>query len=104
MLLESTLQLTKTAVYGRYEFVRKDAEELDLTDAYPVNPDLNINALTLGVNRILTTVKRTDLRAGVQGTLNFSSSLLQNLYGTAPAAVEVYLRISPSIIRMRPVR
>jgi hypothetical protein len=104
VLLESTLQLTKTAVYGRYEFVRKDAEELDLTDAYPVNPDLNINALTLGVNRILTTVKRTDLRAGVQGTLNFSSSLLQNLYGTAPAAVEVYLRISPSIIRMRPVR
>lgn len=104
ILLESTIQLPKTAVYGRYEFVRKDAEELDLTDIYPDNPNFNINAFTLGVNQILTTVKRTDLRAGVQGTMNFSPNFLQNLYGTAPVAVEVYLRISPSIIRMRPVR
>jgi len=99
-LLESTLQFSKTAIYGRYEFVRKDAEELDLQGAYPGNPNFNINALTLGVSRIMAAVKGTDLRAGVQGSVDFSPTPLQKLYGTAPASVEVYLRISPSLIRM----
>jgi hypothetical protein len=99
-LLESTLQLSKTAIYGRYEFVRKDAEELDLQNVYPANPNFNINALTLGVSQILTIIKRTDVRAGVQGSLNFSPGPLQTLYGAAPASVEVYLHISPSLIKM----
>ncbi len=94
-LLESTLQLKKNAVYGRYEFVRKDAEELDLQNTYPANPNFNINALTLGVNRILATTKNTDLRGGLQGTLNVSPGTLQSLYGATPLGFEVYIRISP---------
>jgi hypothetical protein len=93
-LLESTLQLSKQAVYGRYEFVRKDAEELDLHAQFPANPNFNINALTIGTSRILATVKHTDLRAGLQGTLNFSPGQLQSLYGTAPVGFEVYLRLA----------
>ena len=100
VLLESSWQMHKTAVYGRYEYVRKDAEEFELTDAYPANPNFNINAFTLGVNRQLTSFGQTNLTSGVQGTLNFSPSLLRNLYGAAPAAVEVYLRLSPSIMMM----
>ncbi len=100
VLLESNLQLKKTAIYGRYEFVQKDAEELDLTNFYPANPNLNINAFTLGTNRILTTVKRTDLRIGLQATVNVSPASIRNLYGTAPAGFEVYLRISPSLMKM----
>lgn len=99
-LLESTLQLSKTAIYGRYEFVRKDAEELDLHAQYPTNPNFSINALTLGASRILTTFKNTDLRGGVQGTLNFSPGPLQTLYGAAPVGFEVYLRVSPSMMKM----
>ena len=100
VLLESSWQMHKTAVYGRYEYVQKDAEEFELTDAYPANPNFDINAFTLGVNRQLTSFGQTNLTGGVQGTLNVSPSPLRNLYGTAPAAVEVYLRLSPSIMMM----
>ncbi|MES2278164.1 MAG: hypothetical protein V4592_19195 [Bacteroidota bacterium] len=99
-LLESTLQLSKTAIYGRYEFVRKDAEEFDLHTLYPTNPNFNINALTLGLSRILSTFKNTDVRGGIQGTLNFSPAPLQTLYGTAPVGFDVYLRISPALMKM----
>lgn len=100
VLLESNLQLRKTAIYGRYEYVQKDADELDLHELYTSNPNFNINAFTLGINQILATVKHTDLRAGIQATVNASPSALKTLYGTAPVGFEVYLRISPSIMKM----
>ncbi|MFD0795538.1 hypothetical protein ACFQZX_18090 [Mucilaginibacter litoreus] len=100
VLLENSLQLNKTAVYGRYEFVQKDAGELDLEAMFPTNPNFNINALTLGVNRILTTVKHTNFTAGLQGTLNFSPQALKPLYGTAPLGFEIYLRITPALMQM----
>jgi len=99
-LLETTLQLSKTAIYGRYEFVRKDADELDLHTLYPTNPNFNINALTIGTSRILTTFKNTDLRAGLQATADFSPTALRSLYGTAPIGFEVYLRVSPLLMKM----
>ena len=95
VLLESSWQMHKTAVYGRYEYVQKDADELDLTDTYPLNPNFTINAFTLGVNRILATVVKTNLTAGVQSTLNVSPSELKILYGSTPIGFEVYLRITP---------
>jgi hypothetical protein len=95
VLLESSWQMHKTAVYGRYEYVKKDADELDLTGTYPLNPNFAINAVTLGTNRILATVAKTNLTAGIQGTLNVSPSELRSLYGSAPVGFEVYLRITP---------
>jgi hypothetical protein len=95
VLLESSWQMHKTAVYGRYEYVQKDADELYLTDNYPLNPNFTINALTLGVNRVLATVANTNLTAGVQSTLNVSPSGLKTLYGNTPVGFEVYLRITP---------
>lgn len=95
VLLESNWQMHKTAVYGRYEYVQKDADELDLTGTYPLNPNFTINAVTLGVNRILATVKKTNLTAGIQSTLNVSPSELKTLYGSTPVGFEVYFRISP---------
>lgn len=100
-LLESTWQMHKTAVYGKYEYVQKDAEELDPDDhATGYNPNYNINALTLGINRIITTIKSTDLRLGLQGTLNISPTALKAIYGPTPVGFEVYLRISPGLLRM----
>jgi hypothetical protein len=101
VLLENSLQLNKSAIYGRYEFVQKDAEELDLLNVYPNNPNLNINAITLGTNRILTTVKSTNLTLGVQATINVSPSAVKNLYGTAPVGFEVYLRVNPALMKMK---
>jgi len=95
VLLESSWQMHKTAVYGRYEYVKKDADELDLTDAYPLDPNFAINAFTLGVNRVLATVAKTNLTAGIQSTLNVSPSELKTLYGSVPVGFEVYLRITP---------
>lgn len=98
-LLESSLQLHKTAIYGRYEYVQKGAEELDLTQ-FGHDTRFDINALTLGVNRILTTVKQTNLTAGVQATANFSPSALKGLYGSAPVGFQVYIRITPALMKM----
>lgn len=98
-VLESNLQLHKTAMYGSYTYVRKNAHELDL-HSFANDPDFNINAVTVGANRILTTVKNTDLRLGMQATLNVSPSALRPLYGTMPVGFEVYLRISPSLMKM----
>jgi hypothetical protein len=95
VLLESSWQIHKTAVYGRYEYVQKDADEFDLTDSYPLNPNFTINAFTLGINRILATVAKTNLTAGIQSTLNVSPSELKTLYGSTPIGFEVYLRITP---------
>jgi hypothetical protein len=100
ILLESSWQISKTAIYGRYEYVQKDAEELALTDSYPLNPNFNINAITLGVNRVLTSIGQTNITGGVQSTLNVSPSPLHTLYGTTPIAVEVYLHINPSLMMM----
>ncbi|HVW16335.1 MAG TPA: hypothetical protein VHB54_21055 [Mucilaginibacter sp.] len=100
ILLESSWQIHKTAVYGRYEYVQKDAEELALTGSDPLNPNFNIDALTLGVNRVLTSFGQTNLTGGVQATLNVSPTPLQSLYGTAPMGFEVYLRINPSLMMM----
>jgi hypothetical protein len=95
VLLESSWQIHKTAVYGRYEYVQKDADEFDLTDSYPLNPNFTINAFTLGINRILATVAKTNLTTGIQSTLNVSPSELKTLYGSTPIGFEVYLRITP---------
>jgi hypothetical protein len=100
VLWEGTLQLHKTAIYGSYDFVRKDVHELDLEGSFPHDMNFNIHAVTLGINHILATVKHTDLRAGVQATLNVSPSALKPLYGSTPVGLEVYLRISPSLMKM----
>ncbi|MCO5935532.1 hypothetical protein NAF17_08270 [Mucilaginibacter sp. RB4R14] len=100
VLLENSLQLNKTAIYGRYEYVQKDAGELDLETLYPGNPNYGINAITLGTNRIVSTFKNTNLTVGLQATLNASPQALKQLYGTAPIGLQVYLRITPSLMKM----
>jgi hypothetical protein len=100
ILLENSLQLNKTAIYGRYEYVKKDAGELDLETLFPSDPNFTINALTLGTNRILATIKQTNLTVGLQATLNASPKALRPLYGTAPVGFQVYLRITPSLTKL----
>ncbi|OOQ60603.1 hypothetical protein [Mucilaginibacter pedocola] len=100
VLLEHAYQFNKNAVYGRYEYVQKDADELDLHALFPNHPRFNINALTLGYNHIFATYKQTNLTAGLQATANFSPSALQPLYGNTPIGFQVYLRVTPALMKM----
>lgn len=100
VLLESSWQMHKTAIYGRFEYVQKDAEELALTGSYPADPDFTVNELTLGVNHVLTSIGQTNLTGGIQGTLNISPSQLKTLYGSAPVGAEIYIRVNPSLMMM----
>jgi hypothetical protein len=99
-LLEHAYQLHKNALYGRYEYVQKGADELDLQALYPTDPRFNINALTLGYNRILANFKQTNLTAGLQATANFSPRALKPLYGSTPIGFQVYLRVTPALMKM----
>lgn len=93
VLVESNLQSNKTALYGRYEVINKSAEELLLTEFGERN--FWISAITLGTNYNLSTLLNTNLKIGAQGTINFPDEDLEPYYGKSPAALEVYLRLTP---------
>jgi hypothetical protein len=95
---ESNVQLDATAVYARYEFVQKSAEELSINPATVTI--FNVNAFTLGVNRRLFQHAHTDVSLGVQATLNTIPDGLLNLYGNSPLSGQIYLKISPSLMKM----
>ena len=97
-LAESDLHTKPITVYMRYEFVQKDADELQLLEQFD-NTDLtfNINAFTLGVNKVLLTEFRTDLSLGVQGTIDIPDNSLIPIYGNHPLSAEIYLKLSPAL-------
>lgn len=93
-LIESNLQINKAAVYLRYEFIQKDAFELQI-----IQPDMRelfwINMLTVGTNYNIISALNTNLRLGVQGGIYIPATKLSPLYGNAPLALEVYLKLCP---------
>lgn len=97
---ESNVQLNKLAVYGRYEFVQKNTEELNLAPASVNAAIFNVHAITLGINRRLFQTLGTDVTLGVQSTYNIIPQGLNTLYGNSPLSGEVYLKISPSLMKM----
>jgi hypothetical protein len=100
-LLESNLQANKLAVYGRYEFVQKDAEELNLnTEEFEHDDKFDINALTLGANYRLFQFSNTEVSLGLQGSVYFTPKDLHTVYGKNPLSAQVYLKINPSVMGM----
>ncbi len=98
-LLESALTLNNTAIYGKYEWVEKSAEELLLDEeAYGHGAIFPVNAITLGVNQNLFKVANTYLAVGVQGTWYGVDDKLQNLYGKNPLAFQTYIRLYPGLM------
>jgi hypothetical protein len=105
-LAESSWQMNRTAVYGRFENVTKSAEELALIpsdNGFPYNgpSELTINSLTLGINHRLAQVHNTDFVLGAQLTGAAPDKALLPIYGKMPLSGEVYLRLSPSLMTMR---
>jgi hypothetical protein len=96
-LFESNLQLKPIIIYSRYEFVQKDAHELQLIQ-FTDNPTFNINAFTLGLNKILLNRKAGNISIGAQGTINFPDKYLASIYGNYPVSGQVYLKFfSPAV-------
>lgn len=98
-LAESSLQWGKTAFYGRYEYVGKSPDEIGLESELPTQRVLVNNALTLGMNYRFIQIASTDLVMGAQVTGNMPEKALQPYYGTMPLSGEIYVRLTPSLMK-----
>lgn len=94
VLLESNYEFKKFALYGRYEWVQKTAEELVLPQYNEEKFD--INGITLGANYKIVSKFNMNLRLGMQGSVFLSPVNLETIYGKIPLSAEVYLRVGPS--------
>jgi hypothetical protein len=99
-LLEGTYQQGKVAVYGRYEFVQKSVEELQLNQVQFGQQLFPVQALTAGVSYDFLHIKNKKLSVGAQVTAYQPDKKLTSLYGNHPMAAEVYLRIFPGLISL----
>jgi hypothetical protein len=99
-LLEASYHLKKIALYGKYEYVQKSTEELNLDEGFYGNNLFNVYAYTLGINYDLMKLNKTNIAVGSHFTFYNEAQKLQSLYGKNPTALEVYLRIYPSRMKM----
>lgn len=102
VLAESNVQLDKWAVYGRYEWVQKSVNELGLaTSLGELGIErLPVSMFSLGLNRQITSFGNTLLQAGGQISLYSIDRMLEASYGGTPLSGQVYLRITPGLMRM----
>ena len=99
-LVEASYHIKKIALYGTYEFVQKTTEELNLDEALWGDNLFPVNAYTLGVNYDLLQLNKTKIAVGTHFTFYNEDKKLYSLYGKNPTALEVYLRIYPSLMKM----
>lgn len=99
LLAEASLALRKWAVYGRYEWLQKSAEELDLA-IFDEETVFWINALTIGTAYDIVYTRALNLSVGAQASVFYADSRLDELYGRYPVSAEVYVRVYPPRMRM----
>jgi len=99
-LLEASYRIKKFAFYGKYEYVQKSTEELNLDEGSYGNNLFNVNAYTLGANYDLLHLSKTNIAIGSHFTFYKDDKKLYGLYGKNPTAFEVYLRIYPGLMKM----
>lgn len=102
-LAETSLQWGRAALYGRYENIMKAPDELGIgEDGDQSLPRLtNVDNVTLGVNYRLVRYLNTDLVAGAQLTAGMPDRFLQTFYGRTPVSGQLYLRLTPTMLRLR---
>lgn len=99
-LLEGSLHINRTAVYGRYEWVQKSVEELNLDETiYGHDAIFPVNAITLGAAYDLFYIGPVRIAGGGQLSMYFADTKLDDLYGKNPFAGELYLRIYPTLMK-----
>jgi hypothetical protein len=98
-LVEAEWRRNKLAIHSRYEWAQKGIEELSLDeDKFGHDAVFPVNALTFGFNYDLLKIRQTKLAGGSQITFYHADKRLEALYGKNPMAIEVYLRLYPSMI------
>jgi hypothetical protein len=101
VLAESNVQLNKWSVYGRYEWVQKSQEEFDIVPADKMfNHIYPVSVFTLGLNRQILSFSNTLLQAGIQTSVYIIDKDLQSFYGKNPVSGQIYLRLTPVLMRM----
>jgi hypothetical protein len=98
-LIESEAILdSKNTVFGRVEYVQKDAEELavDLTPLalLTTSPVYDIGAFSLGYVREIFSTHAATFGLGAMGTVNFVPAALEQTYGSrTPTGLFVFIRL-----------
>ena len=93
-LLESELNLgNRHSLFGRFEFVNKLGEELDIA---PLDKKYGITEATLGY--VYDFTPKRSYQTGIGGAVTFNThpSSLDSLYGSSPMGYWLFLRIRPA--------
>ena len=95
-LMEASLAVNRLAVYGRYEWVQKSVEELDLDELrFGHDAIFPVNAVTVGGAYDILDNKTIRLSGGGQLSLYSADKRLDYLYGKNPMAAQIYVRLYP---------
>ena len=98
LLLESDLQVGPQVFYTRLDWVEKPAHDLALEEQFGEDRFFHIGSATFGAARDLIHLGGFKLMAGAQGILYKVPSAVQPLYGDNPVSLEVFLRLSPTLM------
>ncbi|WP_316797755.1 hypothetical protein [Pedobacter frigidisoli] len=100
VLAEAAYRLNKLAVYSRYEWVQKSAEELNLNPNIFGNGSFGVNAFSLGINYDILNLGK--FRTALGGQLSFynTNAALNSPYGKNPVSGQVFIRIYPRLMGM----
>jgi hypothetical protein len=99
LLLESNLDLdTHNVVFGRAEYARKTADDLDV----PLPGDVfNLGAISLGYLRNFQLANALSIAPGVMLTLNLVDGRVSGFYRSqTPVGVAAFVRLRPPPMRM----
>lgn len=100
-LLEGSWRRKNFIFHGRYEFVQKSVEELNLDEIiYGHETIFPVYAFTLGINIDLLNPGKLVIAGGSHITFYHADNRLDELYGKNPLGIEVYLRLYPKLLKM----
>lgn len=100
VLAESNLQLNKSAIYARYEFVQKSEHELGVEWSDQRKKVAPVSLFSVGINRHIATFGNTMVQAGTQFGIYKIDRILNNAYGKSPVSGQVYVRLTPVLMPM----
>ena len=100
-IAESNLEIGRhNAVFGRYEYVRKNAEDLVVPGAPPTQ-EYGIHSIVAGYIREVASIPGGTIGVGFRGSVNLIPKSLGAAYGTrTPAGVAIYARVRPKRMTM----
>jgi hypothetical protein len=98
LLAEGALRMGPRALFGRAEYTQKSAEELVLEGDEFHDDVFDIMSLTLGVGQDLFSAGGMTAMLGAQGSIYGVPDMLRPIYGSAPVSLQVFLRITPSLM------